>query len=429
MRLKSQSILRGAFLVFLFFVVSGCASYQDNFVKVRKNYRSGNYSEALNELDKSALAKSGSDRLLYLLEKSQILSKLGEEKKSRRLLLEASKLVDDLYTTSISKGAATFVVNESVQDYAGEDYEKVAIHSMLALSFLEEGNLQGALVEARKINNRLNEINQTYEKKNRYAEDAFARYLSGMIHEVEGNLDSAIIDYRKAVKAYGQGYSSLFNTPVPRELVQALYSLYLKRGRKSDASNLKKDYRDILAAFRPISDKLGELIVIHRVGDIAVKEKEEFMIPIGKEIVRFSFPIIRASRRVQAQRTGIKLEDSRFISAEIAQNLSMIAATTLEDRRGRTIVKAGARLILKSQITQQAAKEFGPLGQIAGNIFGAVTETADTRSWTLLPEAFLVARVALPAQKKIDAKIFTDGRLTETFDLSLKPGQIKIMVD
>ena len=396
--------------------------------KVRSNFRSGAYQTALADLEGSPLARSESDRLLYLLEKSQILSRMGEEKKSRRLLLEADKLVDDLYTTSVSKSAASMVVNDSVQDYSGEDYEKVTIHTMLALSFLREGDLKSALIEARKINSRLNEINQTYDKKNRYSEDAFARYLAGMIYEAEGNWDAAIIDYRKAEEAYGAAYSSHFNTPVPRDLVQALYGLYLKRDRKQDAQRLKAQYRQILAAYRPPPAGEGEVIVIHQVGDIATKEKKDFMIPIGKEIVRFSFPVINANRRVSAERTGIRLDDSRFVRAELAQNLDLIAAKTLEDRKARIIVKAGARLILKSQLAQQAQKEFGLVGFIAGNIYGAVTETADTRSWTLLPSSFFVTRVALPAGRK-EVKIFTDGKLSDIKDFKLRPRQIKFHVD
>jgi hypothetical protein len=52
-----------------------------------------------------------------------------------------------------------------------------------------------------------------------------------------------------------------------------------------------------------------------------------------------------------------------------------------------------ARLIAKSKLTQQAEKNFGPLGGLVANIFVASTETADTRSWTLLPESIHICRV------------------------------------
>src|SRR5690606_6976497 len=103
---------------------------------------------------------------------------------------------DELYTVSISRTAASFIVSESSTDYEGEDYERVAIHTQLALSFLGDKDLAAARVEARKINLKLEEINQKYDDhKNRYAEDAFARYLAGTIYEARGEIDDAIIDY------------------------------------------------------------------------------------------------------------------------------------------------------------------------------------------------------------------------------------------
>ena len=78
-----------------------------------------------------------------------ILDRLDEREQSRQEL-DADKLVDVLYTESISKQAASFLVNDSVTDYAGEDYEKVAIHTMLALSFIEDDDYSSARVEAKK---------------------------------------------------------------------------------------------------------------------------------------------------------------------------------------------------------------------------------------------------------------------------------------
>ena len=96
-----------------------------------------------------------------------------------------------------------------------------------------------ARVEARRINTRLNEINSQYKKKNRYAEDAFGRYLAGLIYEARGEYDSAIVDYRKALQTYQGTYTKLFRTNAPKSLIQSLYSLYMKR-RRTEARALKK---------------------------------------------------------------------------------------------------------------------------------------------------------------------------------------------
>lgn len=52
-----------------------------------------------------------------------------------KLGLKRSRKADELYTVSITKEIATYLYNESAQDYPGEDYERVAVHGLMALSF------------------------------------------------------------------------------------------------------------------------------------------------------------------------------------------------------------------------------------------------------------------------------------------------------
>ncbi len=424
------SILRGAFLFSLSMFLVQCASYQDDLKKVKEAYAKESYGAALEALESSAIKTASRNRLLYLFEKAQIYESMGEGKKSRNLLLKADKIVDELYTVSVSKEAATYLFNESAQDYAGEDYEKVAIHTMLALSFLKDNMLSAARVEAKKINSRLNEINNGYDSKskNHYSEDAFARYLSGMIYESQGEFDAAIIDYRKALSLYEGIYSSEFKTPLPRTLIKALNRLYFRRGRSADQARLKKNYGRLLAASPSSAQNYGELIVIHKLGRIAAKQREEFVTTFGKQILRFSFPIIRPKSFYAFGKTGVQVEGLKFSGGELVQNMDQIAAKTLEDRRLRMILKAGARLVIKGQLSQEAGKRYGPLAELAVNIFGAVTETADTRSWTLLPSQFYVTRTLLePGNYNI--KIFSGGKLQEIKNLAIKSGKMMFMVD
>ncbi|MDQ3234615.1 MAG: hypothetical protein M3Q07_22655 [Pseudobdellovibrionaceae bacterium] len=411
----------------LVFMLSACASYTDDIKVVQTTFRAGQYGEALQKLEESPLKEQTRNRLLYFLEKAMILDRQGQRDESRKLLIRADKIVDELYTTSISKGAATFVFNDSAQDYPGEDYEKVAIHTMLAHSFLEDGDLKSARVEAARINTRLNEINGFYEdNKNRYKEDAYARYLAGMIYEALGEDDSAIVDYRAALKIYEGDYSKIFATRPPDHLVVALYRLLVKRNRGDEAKELKTRFQ-LQGPKLDSKETLGEIIVLHELGEIASKEKSEFVIPVGGEVVRFSFPVIR---RVKSQygRTAVKLDEDRTEPADLAQNFDMIARETLEDRRGRIMAKSLARLIMKSQMTQKAGKEFGPLGYLAGNIYGAFTETADTRSWILLPAAVKVSRIQVKPGN-YDLTVYNDGKTSRVRKVAIKAGDVQIIRD
>lgn len=404
-----------------------CSSYTADNKAVVDSFRNGAYNQALEGLEK--VGSKSSEPLLYLLEKSVILDRLGEFQSSRGALKRADRLVDELYTTSVSKEAMTYIYNESAQDYSGEDYEKVAIHIMLALSFLEDGDMNSAAVEARRINTRLNEINSFYkDNKNKYSEDAFGRYLAGLIHEARGDYDSAIVDYKLALKSYKMEYKAFFGVrSPPKDLISAQYKLLLKRGRSQEAGRLKASYPRQVAQAGLSGKNYGELIVIHQLGLIARKQEYSFLVNIGREIQRFSFPKIFPMNPYRFGRTGVSVGRKPFIPGQLVQNFDGIAARTLEDRRLRLIAKQTARLILKSQINQKARQELGPLGGLVTNIFNAATETADTRSWALLPSAFYLTRYTLEPGKH-NIKLYHNGRLDEVRAVRIKGGKKTFLV-
>ena len=411
-------------------IVTGCASYTDQTREIRSSYIGESYDAALKKLETSELKDQNRNRLLYKLEKAMILDRKQDRKASRTLFVEADKVVDELYTESITKAAASFIYNDSTTEYAGEDFEKVAIHSELALSFLEDRDTSAATVEARRINSRLNEINQKYDEKsrNRYGEDAFARYLAAMIYESRDEIDNAIIDYTSALKTYEGIYTEHFNTPPPDDLIVSLYRLLDKRKRKDQMEKLEKKYMRLVAKARKLDPNEGELIVIHEAGTIAIKQAENFVLPIAGQVVRFSFPVIRQRGSGFWGTTGVDIPGVGLVRGDLSQNMDAIASKSLEDRRFRLIIKEGARLLVKGQITRKATEQFGILGWVAGNVYGAVTETADTRSWTLLPAAYYVTRARLnPGPYAVTVK--TNGRISKIQNVKIERDKIVFLRD
>lgn len=432
-----------ALIALLLAWVQGCASYTDQTAKVRGFYEAHQYGKALSELEDSPVKSEGKNRLLYQLEKAQILDRMGKLKESRAALLRADKMADDLYTTSISHQLASLVVNDAASEYDGEDFEVVAIHIALALSFIEDSDLKGALVEARKINSKLKEINQRYDKnKNRYSEDAFARLIAAMIYEATGNIDSALIDYRSSLKTYDELYKKEFGLSAPRSLVRAYYRALLRRGRRDRAKRLLSS-RGLTAAQLDLPPpSYGRVVVIHEVDTINRKVNAEHFMPWANKTMRFSFPQIAPSAHSSPQRfrtnstlrvgsdgksvgTGVSLslgssgagssgkkvagmpmvrlpngvssaDDRKMQHAETVQDMNAIAHLTLEDRKGRIFAKTVARLVVKDQLRQKANQEFGPMAGLLVGVAGMVTETGDTRSWGLLPGAYEISELYVP---------------------------------
>jgi hypothetical protein len=422
--------LRAANFILLFSLVSSCASYTDETKQIRSQYDNRNFQTALKTIDESVLKDQDRNRLLYLMEKAMILDRLGEREKSRKLLLEADLLSDKLMTMSISKEALTYIYNESAQDYRGEDYEKVAIHTMLALSFLQDQQLNEARIEAARINTKLAELNARYDtSKNRYSEDAFARYLSGIIYEARGEIDSAIIDYNSSLNTYENVYEKYFGTSAPDNLVASLYRLLVKRRRTDRMKVLEGKYPKITASIpKNVNDKTGELVVVHEASIIAVKVAQEFMVPTPQGVARISFPIIYVNKGKLFGETGFQVAGptTANVDGELAQFMDSVAHETLDDRRARLILKTIGRLATKTALTDQAYRNFGVIGGLATNIYSAISETADTRGWTLLPSGFFVTRKRLPPGK-YDLTIKTRGKINEIKSVEIQSDKVVVL--
>jgi hypothetical protein len=431
-RLRAR-VLTGAVVTALVALeLSGCASYSDLIGEIRGEFIAGDYQAALEQIDKSKIKSDSSSQLLYHLERAMILDRIGKLDDSRSELLKADRLADSLYTVSVSKTAASFVVSDDVGDYAGEDYERVAIQTMLALSFIASDDLANAQVAARRINSKLAEIVGTYGKdaKATYNDDAFARYLAGMIHEARGDVDNAIVEYGKAMGLYAKGYEEFSNGRTPESLQRAYYRLLLARRRSDRIPAFVKANPAIAAAIDREIEKeneggVAQIAVIHESGQISPKISLSSFVQAGSQVVRLSFPAIRYERQRLYGATGIEFGDGKFIAASTGSDLDAIAAQSLEDRKSRIVAKGLTRALIKGQVVEQTRQNFGEGAGLLMNVITAATETADTRGWSLLPARLFVTRAWLkPGTHRVTLK--TQGRETVT-EINLRPGELKLI--
>ena len=77
------------------------------------------------------------------------------------------------------------------------------------------------------------------------------------------------------------------------------------------------------------------------------------------------------------------------------ENLSRQARITFEAEKPSIFAKTILRGLTKYLASRGAEKAGGEWAKLAANIFGAVTESADTRSWLTLPEHVNLARLSL----------------------------------
>ncbi|MCK9171383.1 MAG: hypothetical protein M0P01_13300 [Treponema sp.] len=164
---------------------------------------------------------------------------------------KTDRLMHDAVTKSISKTVVSATLNENASEYTGTVYEYLYINVFNALNYYNRGNMEDALVEIRKINNKQRE----YITK--YGEAALQK------DQVE---QKDITDADYAARFFGINVPALKTKSPPsateadvfRDSATARYLSMLFMMMDDDAGNARVD-SDVLAKLNPGFDTKSEL--------------------------------------------------------------------------------------------------------------------------------------------------------------------------
>ncbi|HLU81009.1 MAG TPA: hypothetical protein VK010_02955, partial [Flavobacteriaceae bacterium] len=216
----SKYLSRWALASICVFLLYSCgATYQQKTATFQGDLLQGNLDMATAEIDANTFLQKERNRLLYLFEKGKVEHMRGNYEESNRLFEEAYILIDDQIKSSVGQEIAAKLTNPLAEPYKGEDFEKVTLHYYKALNFYQMGMPMEALVEAKRINIKLNELNSRYKKnKNKFTEDAFSQILQGILYEATGDVNNAFIAYRNAAEIYLTHEGSYYGVSLPQQL-------------------------------------------------------------------------------------------------------------------------------------------------------------------------------------------------------------------
>lgn len=434
-------LLRKFSIVFFLLLLPGCATYYQKNIEFQKHFVKGEIQQAAKVLEKNKDIAKGKNRLLYFLQKGVVLQMLGNYEESNQPFENAYLFSEDIQT-NYGLEAFSLLSNPTVKPYRGEDFELVQIHYYKALNYLLLRQFENALVECRRIDIKLNQLNDKYtNRKNRYKRDAFAMNLVGIIYETAGEYNNAFIAYRNAYEIYKEDYKRFFGVAVPVQLKKDLLKTAYLNGFTEE---LKKYEREFGFEYEHQVKEGGELVLFWHNGLGPVKDEWSinFFIVKGKgglvtfesEELGFSFPFF-----LQDDEKTDALGDLKFIrvafpkylerepffrsaelvvsekrySLELAQNINEIAFKTLEDRMLREFAKSLLRLALKQVAEQAVRRKNQDLGALL-SIANTISEKADTRNWQTLPYSIYYVRIPLPeGENSVKLEIYSPIKRTE----------------
>ena len=354
--------------------------------EVDDSFRDRRYEEAIAELRKGLEDQGvdGRDALLYYLDLGLVLHTAGQIEESTKGFLKADPFAEIKDYTSLAAETATLLTTDNIKDYKGEDFEKVLINTYLAMNYALIGDFENALVEARRVNTKLRKMVTEGERK--YKQNAFARYLSGILYEASDDPNAAYIDYKFT-------YELAPDFPgLGRDLWRTARLSGLREEADSWAEKTQLSKEDKAAALlsAPKSGR-GEIIVIYENGISPIKRPNPHFTQVPKFYPRHN-PV--RSARVEVLRPGGGAEASA--ETAVLHDIEWTAIQNLEEKYGGIVAKKLAGIVAKEVVADQVEKKTkSPLLGALTRLFFYASDQADVRSWNLLPRDLQMVRFAV----------------------------------
>lgn len=421
-------------------VMSACASYFRLNESFNKAFANGDLEAALHLAEKH---DAGWERTRFLsyVNAGLILSMMGRYEDSN-VQFEKAFLFGEDYRVNYVTEAASYFTNPTITVYRGEDHEHLLLLYYKALNYLKMGDKDDALVECRRLNIRLDQLNDRYNGENKYQRDAFIHTLMGIIYEANDDYNNAFIAYRNAYNIYKDDYSQLFQTPVPEQLKKDLLNTAWWTGFQDEFDYYKKEFG--MEDYKPDMPE-AELVFFWQNGLCPVKEEWSINFavtePGDKTVVfandamhlSFSFPLENDDDRDQLKSlqifrvafpkyverpvyyTAASLsKDGTDYPLELTEDVNKIAFHSLDERMALELSKGLLRAALKKAAEMGVRKKDETLGAVLG-VVNALTEKADTRNWQTLPHSINYARIPL-----------REGRNEVTFERRTSDGTVAV---
>jgi hypothetical protein len=467
------------FAVLAFVLLAGCGPSVNRYLLIDASLRAHDPKGADAIVQQAEKEYGDKSRVLYGMDRGMTLQLASDYQQSNIVLEQAEEELDRLYTRRIRTETLAFMTNDTALPYEGDPYEQVLINVLKALNYAVLGQWQDALVEARRIDHRLNVLSDRTKEKDAYREDGFARYLSGILYEINGDVNNAFIAYRNAYETF-EATRAWSQTAVPTQLREDLLRTAEALHFTQELAEYRRLFPDTKWETSQSLQPLAQVVVISYNGRAPRKEDQFLDLPISLnalQLVLLNRGIMQPNRqsnrgvdtvlyglngrvvrvalpRLVPQKTQVSVDTVNLIqeengtrvtlSTELVHNVTAMADKALSERMAGITVKALSRAAAKfataEAITrgsqQLAGKDAGPwVGLLVGLLtkgLAVASEEADKRSWQTLPDEIHLARVWIPPgryQVQSSAGGSLDPLKPEVMrTLFLEPGQTAVLL-
>ena len=424
-----QKHIRLAFILGSTLVLSACANlsagnlfshYSAQNGELHQLVKSGDYQQAeqaLPEFVAGDILDNFEQGRVYLLNQQY-----PESKAAFDLSDQAVRVQQDQATVSVSESAmslSALAVNDNLKTYQPADYELGFLHLYLGLNYLKQNDLEGALVEMRRANQVQEQARKDREKDLESAQkqmeqqgltpnlgsvlsnypdagktlqavqSGYLLYLSALLYETDNDLNSAYVDYRRALAVM----------PDNQQVIDGTMRVAKRLGMREDLVKLEKRYGK--ASY--LASGKSRIIVIDERGVVESLQGWKQALPLYDSRGDGAWYSIALPYYPQVQSESfspIKINNGH-LSESLLTDVNLMAQRDLSERMPSIVIRQALRVWAKDQLRKEAAKG-DDVGNILFNVWNTLTEQPDTRSWLTLPgEIYSASAEGNPGQQQM----------------------------
>jgi len=399
---------------FAFFAIS-CVGAPIEYKDIDNQVGGNNFKAAAEVIEtKQKSSKpiySEKNAIMLFLDKGLLEHYAGDYQNSSESLQEAERLIEEAYTKSITASFLSYIVNDNTKDYPGEDFEDIYLNIFNALNYYNRGDIDGALVEIRKLsstNGKLDMLAKKYDykdpssgesleelakkeaggaelpkgKKVEFNNSALARYLAALFYLSDGNTDSARIEFEQLQRAFLTN-KDVYNNPIP---------------------NVVEQIRDV-----PKGKAMLNILCFSGLSPVKIEERVTHFFPFFHSpmlyVANFKLPKM-VQRPSKIDRIEVVIDANTKVNLELLENMSAVVEETFSIRYTNIVIKTYIRTLLKYTAADIAVAEIerrqennGGLAAL-GIAFAAkktleATEHADIRMSRYLPAKAYIGGIIL----------------------------------
>lgn len=435
---------------------SSCLNYYAQTAKFNTAVENGNFKNAESAVKDHRKWETNHNRLLNYMNLGRVEALQGNIPESNQMFEKAFLQIED-YHKSVSDYSLQYLVNSTMTVYLGEEHEKLYIHYFKIINFFKNGDIESALIEVRRLNIKLDRLEDKFVSNKKFQRDAFLYNIMGIAYQAAGEWNNAFIAYKKAYNIYKTDYHEFFNIAIPYQLKYDLIRSCNVLGFNSEQQFYENEtgikftaeitnkpevvifwenglvpIKDEIVLYFDLSMQNGNLMFVNSLYNMNYAipySSSQYQSSGLQNINLISIAIPRTLVRTAAIQSANITYNNKQYDFELGEDLGAISIKLLRDKTAQTITEELLRVALKQAAASLARKENANLGT-AINLLGTFTEHAETRSWQSLPQTISYKRLTIETDKDSTFKVkynSQSGSSEETINFKNSPNTTNII--